>query len=205
MPESSQPGGRPVLEIRKYPNRRYYDTTRSCHVTLEGIRSLIREGHDIRVIDSKTSKVITAQVLIQIILDLESRKLDMFPVEFLAWMIRLNDTLAQDYIVKQLSQNIMSYMEWQRKIGESYGSSFLNPFGTPFGGWPPTPPWGPGASSPPPPSPGSASPPADAEAAAMRARIAELEAALAAAGERKSRAGKAPRSGGRGRGADSKK
>lgn len=56
------------LEIRKYPNRRYYDVTRSQHLTLEDIRSLVRENYDIRVTDSKSGSDITAKVLAQIIL-----------------------------------------------------------------------------------------------------------------------------------------
>src|SRR5437764_6986140 len=86
------------LEIRKYPNRRYYDTTRSRHLTLDEIRSLIREGHDIRVIDSKSSVDITAQVLTQIILELETQKLDSFPVPLLVRLIRVNDQLVKDFI-----------------------------------------------------------------------------------------------------------
>ena len=50
------------LDIRKYPNRRYYDATHSKHLTLEEIRSLISEGYDIKVTDSKSGADITAQV-----------------------------------------------------------------------------------------------------------------------------------------------
>src|SRR5205823_3540835 len=52
-----------ILEIKKYPNRRYYDATHSRHLTLEEIRSLIQQGYDIRVTDAKSSADITAQVL----------------------------------------------------------------------------------------------------------------------------------------------
>src|SRR6266852_910970 len=51
------------LEIKKYPNRRYYDATHSRHLTLDEIRALVQQGYDIRVIDARTSADITAQVL----------------------------------------------------------------------------------------------------------------------------------------------
>src|SRR5204863_7464962 len=75
------------LEIKKYPNRRYYDSTHSRHLTLDEIRSLVQDGYDIRVTDSKTSTDITQQVLTQIILALETQKLDSFPVPLLVRFI----------------------------------------------------------------------------------------------------------------------
>jgi polyhydroxyalkanoate synthesis repressor PhaR len=104
------------LEIRKYPNRRYYDTTRSRHLTLDEIRSLIRDGHDIRVIDSKSSVDITAQVLTQIILELETQKLDSFPVPLLVRLIRVNDQLVKDFIEKYFNQALHSFLEYQRQV-----------------------------------------------------------------------------------------
>ena len=71
------------LDIRKYPNRRYYDATHSKHLTLDQIRDLVRDGYDIKVTDSKTGADITAQLLTQIILELETPKLDTFPVAML--------------------------------------------------------------------------------------------------------------------------
>src|SRR5690242_10711594 len=64
------------LEIKKYPNRRYYDATHSRHLTLEEIRALIQQGYDIQVVDARTSADITAQVLTQIILELDTGKVD---------------------------------------------------------------------------------------------------------------------------------
>ena len=60
------------LNIRKYPNRRYYDTTRSRAITLEEIHQFIRDGHEVQITDSKTDEDITAQILAQIILELET-------------------------------------------------------------------------------------------------------------------------------------
>jgi len=106
------------LEIRKYPNRRYYDATHSRHLTLEEIRSLIRDGWDIRVTDSKTGADITAQVLTQIILELETPKLDSFSIPMLLRMIRANDQLVRDFVERYFNQAFNAYLEYQKQLEE---------------------------------------------------------------------------------------
>lgn len=104
------------VEIRKYPNRRYYDATRSRHLTLQDIRTLIRDGYDIRVTDSKTGADITAQVLTQIILELETPKLDSFPVPLLTRLIRVNDQMVKDFIETYFHQALNAFLEYQKQI-----------------------------------------------------------------------------------------
>jgi polyhydroxyalkanoate synthesis repressor PhaR len=106
------------LEIKKYPNRRYYDTTHSRHLTLEEIRSLIQQGYDLRVIDARTHADITAQVLTQIILELDSTKLDSLPVPLLLRLIRVNDQLIKDFIEKYFNQALQSFVNYQRQFEE---------------------------------------------------------------------------------------
>src|SRR6516162_9682706 len=106
------------LEIKKYPNRRYYDATHSRHLTLEEIRDLIQQGYDIRVVDAKTNADITAQVLTQIILELDSAKLDSLPVPLLVRLIRLNDQLIKDFIEKYFNQALQSFFDYQRQLEE---------------------------------------------------------------------------------------
>lgn len=104
------------LEIKKYPNRRYYDATHSRHLTLEEIRSLVQEGFDIRVTDAKTSADITAQVLTQIILELETPKLSSFPVPLLVRLIRVNDQLVKDFIETYFNQAFQSFQDYQKQF-----------------------------------------------------------------------------------------
>jgi len=106
------------LEIKKYPNRRYYDATHSRHLTLEEIRALIQQGYDIRVVDAKTIKDITAQLLIQIILELDTPKLDSLPVPLLVRLIRMNDLLVKDFIEKYFNQALRSFFEYQQQFEE---------------------------------------------------------------------------------------
>jgi polyhydroxyalkanoate synthesis repressor PhaR len=112
-----------ILEIKKYPNRRYYDATHSRHLTLEEIRSLIQQGYDIRVMDAKTSADITAQVLTQIILEFDTPKLDSLPVPLLVRIIRMNDQLVKDFIEKYFNQALKSFFDYQKRIEEQIRQS----------------------------------------------------------------------------------
>jgi polyhydroxyalkanoate synthesis repressor PhaR len=148
MSQNAQPQEK-RLEIKKYANRRYYDTTHSRHLSLEEIRDLVRDGYDLRVIDGTTSADITAQVLTQIILELDTPKLDSLPVPLLTRLIRMNDQLVKDFIEKYFNQALHSFMDYQKQIEEqirrSHGlpssmptltdwtKAMLEPFATAFG------------------------------------------------------------------------
>ena len=106
------------LAIKKYPNRRYYDATHSRHLTLEEIRALIQQGHDLSVEDAKTGADITAQVLTQIILELDTSKIDSLPVPLLVRIIRMNDQLVKDFIEKYFNQALESFLQYQRRLEE---------------------------------------------------------------------------------------
>lgn len=106
------------LQIKKYANRRYYDATHSRHLTLEEIRGLIQQGHDISVVDAKTSADITAQVLTQIILELDTSKIDSLPVPLLVRIIRMNDQLVKDFIDKYFNQALQSFLSYQQRLEE---------------------------------------------------------------------------------------
>ena len=174
------------LEIRKYPNRRYYDSTHSKHLTLEEIRSLIREGFDVRVIDSKTSADITAQVLTQIILELDGEKLDLFPAALLVRLIRSNDQLVKDFIDRYFHQALTSFMEYQQQLDQHLSQTpgvapFYSPLSawskavfTPFGSPPPATPPTPTRSEP------SSKPPQTAGGNDLRDVVASLQEQVAA-------------------------
>src|SRR5579862_6854535 len=110
--------GAKKLEIKKYPNRRYYDATHSRHLTLDEIRSLIQQGYDITATDAKTGDDITAQLLTQIILELDTAKLDSFPVPLLVRVIRMNDQLVKDFVEKYFNQALASFLNYQQKLEE---------------------------------------------------------------------------------------
>src|ERR1041385_7024507 len=116
------------LEIKKYPNRRYYDATHSRHLTLDEIRGLIQQGYDIRVVDAKTSADITAQILTHIILELDTPKLDSLPVPLLVRLIRMNDQLVKDFIEKYFNQALKSFLDYQQSVEEQIRRTHGLPF-----------------------------------------------------------------------------
>lgn len=188
------------LEIRKYPNRRYYDVTRSEHLTLEDIRTLVQDGNDIRVTDSKTGADITAKILAQIILELEDQKIDVFPVSLLTRLIRVNDRLVQDFMEHYFEQALSMFIQYRQQLEEqmrggdglgafysslaNWNRAMMNPFAMPLmgglGGA-----QGTSAGPPlPPPREGEAGE-WEAKLKAMQEKLASVEAKLAKAGGRK--------------------
>src|SRR5215813_12286481 len=117
MAQEHQSGSR-KLEIKKYPNRRYYDATHSKHLTLDEIQGLIQQGYDLHVVDAKTKADITAQVLTQIILELDTPKIDSLPVPLLVRIIRMNDQLVKDFIEKYFNQALKSFLDYQQQVEE---------------------------------------------------------------------------------------
>src|ERR1700726_4770160 len=105
-----------TLEIRKYQNRRYYDGTRSRHLSLQQIHKLIIEGYNIRVLDAKTNEDITAKVLTQILLEYEPVKLDLFSNELLIRAIRVNDRLLRDFVDVYFRQAFEAFCLSQKQV-----------------------------------------------------------------------------------------
>ncbi len=106
------------LEDKKYSNRRYYDATHPAPSHPAGDLLLIQQGYDIVVTDGKTGADITAQVLTQIILELETAKLNSFHMPLLVRVIRTNDQLVKDFIEKYFNQALGSFLDYQQKVEE---------------------------------------------------------------------------------------
>jgi len=107
-----------TLEIRKYQNRRYYDSTRSRHLSLQQIHKLIIEGYNIRVLDAKTNEEITAKVLTQILLDYEPVKLEIFSTELLTRAIRVNERLLKDFVDVYFRQAFEAFCGAQKQVDQ---------------------------------------------------------------------------------------
>src|SRR5690242_21332520 len=75
------------VTIKKYANRRLYDTESSTYITLDRLAQMVREGREFEVIDAKSGEDITRQVLTQIIVDEEARGATMLPINFLKQLI----------------------------------------------------------------------------------------------------------------------
>jgi polyhydroxyalkanoate synthesis repressor PhaR len=107
-----------TLEIRKYQNRRYYDRTRSRHLSLQQIHKLIIEGYNIRVLDAKTNEDITLKILTQILLEYEPVKLEMFSNELLTRAIRVNDRLLKDFVDLYFRQAFEAFCGSQKQVDQ---------------------------------------------------------------------------------------
>ncbi|MGN6370835.1 MAG: polyhydroxyalkanoate synthesis regulator DNA-binding domain-containing protein [Phycisphaerae bacterium] len=175
-----------TLRIRKYPNRRYYDTTRSRHVTLEEIHSLIREGYDVQVTDSRSGEDITGKILTQIIVELDSPKLGVFPVPLLHKLLRSSEKIVTDFVQKYFNEALDSFLDSQRNMEHLMRSAMGLPTGGPMVAdvtkmfWSPlkSVPWG----APPPQQAAPATPPAAPSVPAeeeLRATITKLQEEIA--------------------------
>lgn len=116
------------LDIRKYPNRRFYDATRSRHVTLADLHDLICAGHELVITDSATGEDITRTVLTQIILERDPLKLSLFPPAMLHQLIRTQ----QQFLGGVLEQFFMQFLQTQRASQERWSRLLADMFGSPF-------------------------------------------------------------------------
>lgn len=132
MKDQNNQTERPLLEIRKYQNRRYYDTTNSEHLSMEQIHKMIGDGYNIRVVDAKTETDITSKVLTQILLDYEPMKLDFFSADLLLQVIRVNDKLLKDFIDVYFGQAFALFLQSKRQYETILRDSRL----LPSFGWP---------------------------------------------------------------------
>ena len=114
----SNPENPQRYEIRKYPNRRFYDVTRSRHVTLADLYELVRSGHEIVVTDSATGDNITNIVLTQIILEYDPPKLDLFPASLLHQALQANEQMVRKFIDQYFARAMEAFMQSRRRFDE---------------------------------------------------------------------------------------
>jgi len=108
---------KPQRVIKKYPNRRLYDTTTSSYITLTEIKHLVMDGQTFAVRDAKTGDDLTRSILLQIILEEESAGAPMFTEAVLANIIRFYGHAMQSYMGSYLESNLQSLMQMQSKMG----------------------------------------------------------------------------------------
>lgn len=138
----NETGRRELLHIKKYPNRRYYDTTRSRHVTLQEVYDLVREGHDVKITDSRNGDDITNLVLLQVVLEKDQPKLDLFPTAVFHLMLRTDRQVLRSsldrffgpfskmiaasqqqfdtYLRQALQANMVSPLEWANTMMQAF-------------------------------------------------------------------------------------
>ena len=139
------------LLLKKYPNRRLYDTEKSAYVTLSQVAEMVKQGREVEVIDAETKADVTAFILTQIVLEEAKKKTAFLPVSFLYLIIRYGETVLSEFFEKYLEQTFKNYLAYKAAADEQFrnwldlgadlsnlvqksmeGFSPLNPFVSPF-------------------------------------------------------------------------
>jgi polyhydroxyalkanoate synthesis repressor PhaR len=113
------------VTIKKYANRRLYDTESSSYITLDRLAAMIREGRDFEVVDAKTGEDITHQVLTQIIVDEESRGSTLLPVNFLRQIIGLYGGQMQGAVPPYLEAAMDAFQKNQQAVAGAFGPNMF--------------------------------------------------------------------------------
>ena len=114
----------PIRLIKKYPNRRLYDTQTSSYITLADVKELVLEHGIFQVVDAKSGEDLTRNILLQIILEEEAGGAPMFTSDLLSQMIRFYGNAMQGMMGKYLESNIKSFTDMQAKLQEQVRSVY---------------------------------------------------------------------------------
>jgi polyhydroxyalkanoate synthesis repressor PhaR len=130
MTEDNLSGGADidVVIIKKYANRRLYNTATSSYVTLDHLSQMVKEGTDFTVHDAKSGEDITHQVLTQIIVEEEAKGKNLLPISFLRRLIRLYDDSMQAFVPRYLELTMENFSDNQERmrsrVDEAFGGIF---------------------------------------------------------------------------------
>lgn len=127
---SNPDSAKPVI-IKKYANRRLYDTGISAYITLEDLYERVKAGKEFTVVDARTGQDLTRQVLTQIIFEQESKGFQILPTSFLRSVIRFYDDKMQDVLQHYLDASMSTFMSNQERFQQMIGKAMmggLSPF-----------------------------------------------------------------------------
>jgi polyhydroxyalkanoate synthesis repressor PhaR len=132
LTESNTADDEPIV-IKKYANRRLYNTATSSYVTLDYLCQMVKDGNDFVVYDAKTGEDITRSVLAQIIFEEESKGQNLLPIQFLRQLIRFYGDSLQSAVPRYLEMSMESFTHNQEKMRDYITSAFganmpANPF-----------------------------------------------------------------------------
>ncbi|MEM8688902.1 MAG: polyhydroxyalkanoate synthesis repressor PhaR [Pseudomonadota bacterium] len=118
-PSSSEP-----ITIKKYANRRLYNTSASTYVTLDDLAQMVKSGDEFEVKDAKTGEDITHTVLTQIIFEEENKGQNLLPINFLRQLIKFYGDSMQAVVPSYLEYSIESLSREQEKFQKQFGDAF---------------------------------------------------------------------------------
>jgi polyhydroxyalkanoate synthesis repressor PhaR len=110
--------------IKKYPNRRLYDTRTSSYITLVDVKELVLKHEQFQVVDAKTSEDLTRSILLQIILEEEAGGMPMFTSDLLSQLIRFYGNAMQGMVGNYLEKNMQTFVQVQKQLQEQSRTMF---------------------------------------------------------------------------------
>jgi polyhydroxyalkanoate synthesis repressor PhaR len=113
--------------IKKYPNRRLYDTKTSVYITLADVKKLVVDGEEFQVVDAKTGEDLTRSILLQIILEEEAAGAPMFTSDMLTQFIRSYGNAMQGMLGTYLERNMQVFAEIQKSLREQSQKLYGDP------------------------------------------------------------------------------
>ena len=113
------------VDIKKYPNRRLYNTQTSNYITIKDVAELIKEGHQVQVTDVTDGKDMTALVLTQIIMDKAKKDEGLLPVSLLHLVIQYGESHLHEFFEKYLEKTMENYLVY-RKTMDDQVSAYLD-------------------------------------------------------------------------------
>ncbi|MEM1051893.1 MAG: polyhydroxyalkanoate synthesis repressor PhaR [Pseudomonadota bacterium] len=115
-----------TIVIKKYANRRLYNTASSSYITLEDLANMVRENVEFAVFDAKSGEDITHSILTQIIMDEEANGEQMLPVSFLRQLISMYGNSMQNLMPSYLEATMTNFRERQNEIREAFEKGMQN-------------------------------------------------------------------------------
>jgi polyhydroxyalkanoate synthesis repressor PhaR len=106
-----------TIQIKRYPNRRFYSRSSSKYVSLQDIEEMIRQGHNVEIRDSQSGELMTHAVLTQIIVDRQPEKMSLFPVDMLHSIVRSNDVMTE--FLRDYFRHSLTYLNYLQRHGSS--------------------------------------------------------------------------------------
>ena len=118
--KKEESGGSDQVVIKRHGNRRLYNTETKAYVNYEDLAKLVRDGNDIKVIDSTTKEDVTKAVLIQVILDEEKANKTALPTEFLFQILRAREDSVQDFFKNHLAASFNAYLKTKEEFDNRF-------------------------------------------------------------------------------------
>ncbi len=109
-----------ILLLKKYTNRRLYDTEKSIYVTLDYVTEIIRQGRQVQVTDAKTGEDVTPAILTQIVLEEARKKKFLLPPPLLYLIIQHGENVLADFFEKYLEQTIRNYLLFRNMADDQF-------------------------------------------------------------------------------------